>query len=199
MQEIFGIAGAFSFYSTKSITSGEGGMVTTNNYKLYKKLKLYTSYGMSKKYNNFDYLLFGANFRMNEAEAIIGFHHLTNYKSYLKEKTKIKKIYDLKLKDKIHIIRSKSVGNLYKYICLLPKNKSKKNLIKYLNKNNIYLSGDVYNKPLHKYNLIKKEHMKINLPNSEDVCSRHICLPIYLGLSIKNAEFISKKIIEFIK
>ncbi len=195
----FGIAGAFSFYSTKSITSGEGGMVTTNNYKLYKKLKLYTSYGMSKKYNNFDYLLFGANFRMNEAEAIIGFHHLTNYKSYLKEKTKIKKIYDLKLKDKIHIIRSKSVGNLYKYICLLPKNKSKKNLIKYLNKNNIYLSGDVYNKPLHKYNLIKKEHMKINLPNSEDVCSRHICLPIYLGLSIKNAEFISKKIIEFIK
>ena len=136
---------------------------------------------------------------MNEAEAIIGFHHLTNYKSYLKEKTKIKKIYDLKLKDKIHIIRSKSVGNLYKYICLLPKNKSKKNLIKYLNKNNIYLSGDVYNKPLHKYNLIKKEHMKINLPNSEDVCSRHICLPIYLGLSIKNAEFISKKIIEFIK
>ena len=81
---------------------------------------------------------------------------------------------------------------------MLPKNKSKKNLIKYLNKNNIYLSGEVWHKPA-KYNLIKKEHMKINLPNSEDVCSRHICLPIYLGLSIKNAEFISKKIIEFIK
>ena len=57
MQEIWN-SYAFSFYSTKSITSGEGGMVTTNNYQLYKKLKLYTSYGMSKKYNNFDYLLF---------------------------------------------------------------------------------------------------------------------------------------------
>tara|TARA_A100001015_G_scaffold306362_1_gene400517 strand:+ start:2211 stop:3326 length:1116 start_codon:yes stop_codon:yes gene_type:complete len=195
----FGIAGAFSFYSTKSITSGEGGMVTTNNYQLYKKLKLHTSYGMTKKYNNFNYLLYGANFRMNEAEAIIGYHHLINYNSYLKEKIKIKKIYDQNLRNKINIVRSNSKGNLYKYICLLPKNKSKKNLIKYLNKNNIFLSGDVYNKPLHKYNLIRKEHSKINLPNSEDVCSRHICLPIYLGLKNQDAKFISNKIIQFLK
>ena len=82
---------------------------------------------------------------------------------------------------------------------MLPKNKSKKNLIKYLNKNNIYLSGDVYNKPLHKYKLIKKEHLKINLPNSEDVCSRHICLPIYLGLTKKNVERVADRIVYFLE
>lgn len=195
----FGIAGAFSFYSTKSITSGEGGIVTTNNYEVYKKLKLHTSYGMSKKYQNYDYLLFGANFRMNELEAIVGYHHLTNYKIYLKEKMKIKKIYDYNLNNKIKIIRSNSSGNLYKYVCLLPKNKSKKKLINFFKKYNISLSGDVYSKPLHKFNLIKQNIGNQKLPNSEDICSRHICLPIYLGLKNNDARFISNKIIQFLK
>ena len=195
----FGIAGAFSFYSTKSITSGEGGMVTTNNYELYKKLKLHTSYGMSRKYQNYDYLLFGANFRMNELEAIVGYHHLDNYKIYQKEKNKIKKIYDKFLENKIQILRSNSSGNHYKYICLLPKNKSKKNLINFLKIHNISFSGDVYNKPLHKFNLIKKNEGKLKLPNSEDVCARHICLPIYLGLKDKDVRLISNKIIQFLE
>lgn len=46
----FGIAGAFCFYATKSVSSGEGGMITTNNYKLYKKMSLLTSYGMNNSY-----------------------------------------------------------------------------------------------------------------------------------------------------
>ena len=194
----FGIAGAFSFFSTKSITSGEGGIITTNNISLYKKIKLHTSYGMSKKYNDYDYKVFGSNYRMNESEAVIGYHHLVNYRVYLNEKRKIKKIYDSILNKKIKLLKSKSVGNLYKYICFLPENKSKLSLINFLKKNKILLSGEVYNKPLHKFSIIKKYH-KEKLLNSEISCSKHFCLPIYYGLKIKDAKFIANKVLEFLQ
>ena len=194
----FGEAGAFSFYSTKSVASGEGGMITTNNIKLYKKMKSLTSYGMTKSYGVFDYKYFSSNYRMNEMEAIIGYHHLINYKYYLDKKIKIKNIYDKLLKDKVEVFETKSKGNLYKYICLLKNAKEKKRLIKYLNKKNIFLSGDVYTKPLHEYSLIKKEVI-IKLPNSLDVCSRHICLPIYNGLKNKEIKKICSSLLNFFK
>ena len=87
----FGHAGAFSFYSTKSVSSGEGGMITTNNYNLYNKMKSLTSYGMSKSYGSFDYKYFSSNYRMNEMEAVIGYNHLINYQVYLNHKSKLKK------------------------------------------------------------------------------------------------------------
>jgi perosamine synthetase len=194
----FGIAGAFSFFATKSITSGEGGMITTNDFNLYQKLKLHVSYGMTKSFTEYDYKLFGGNFRMNELEAVVGYHHLVNYKAYLNEKYKIKKKYDLLLKNKIQIFNTKSSGNLYKYVCLLPKNKNKKDLINFFNKHKISLSGDIYTKPLHKFKIIKNIN-KEKLPNAEDVCARHFCLPIYYGLSLKDASYIGKKLLEFLE
>ena len=193
----FGIAGAFSFYATKSVSSGEGGMITTNNYKLYKKMKLLTSYGMNNTYGSYDYKFFSSNYRMNEMEAIIGYNHLVNYKIYLNHKIRIKRIYDQKLSKKIQIFKTKSIGNLYKYICLLKNSTEKKKLIKYLNSHNIFLSGDVYAKPLHENHIIKKNY-KFKLPNSSDICSRHICLPIYYGLSENKVNKICKHILKFL-
>ncbi|MDA9172808.1 DegT/DnrJ/EryC1/StrS aminotransferase family protein [Candidatus Pelagibacter sp.] len=194
----FGDAGAFSFYSTKSVTSGEGGMITTNNFKLYKKMKSITSYGMTKSYGIFDYKYFSSNYRMNEMEAVIGYHHLINYKFYLDKKKKIKNIYDKYLKDYVKIFKTKSKGNLYKYICLLKSSDEKKKLVKYLNNKHIFLSGDVYTKPLHEYKLIKKK-VRVKLPNSSDVCSRHICLPIYNGLKNEEIKKVYTALIAFFK
>ena len=194
----FGDAGAFSFYSTKSVASGEGGMITTNNFNLYKKMKLFTSYGMTKRYGTFDYNYFSSNYRMNEMEAIIGYHHLVNYKFYLDRKTKIKNIYDKFLGNKVKVFETKSQGNLYKYIVLLKSGFEKKKLVKYLNKNNIFLSGDVYTKPLNQYQIIKNEK-KTKLPNSLDICSRHICLPIYNGLKNNEIRKICLYLLTFFK
>ena len=44
------------------------------------------SYGMDFKYGNFDYKYLSSNYRMNELEAVVGYHHLTNYSKYLKRK-----------------------------------------------------------------------------------------------------------------
>ena len=131
-------------------------------------------------------------------EAIIGYHHLVNYKFYLDRKTEIRNIYNKFLENKVKVFETKSEGNLYKYICFLKNAFEKKKLVKYLNKNNIFLSGDVYAKPLHQYQIIKKEK-KIKLPNSSDICSRHICLPIYYGLKNKEIRNICLCLLTFFK
>ena len=47
----YGIAGSFSFYPTKQITTGEGGMVITNDLKIYKKIKKLKAFGIDKDIN----------------------------------------------------------------------------------------------------------------------------------------------------
>ena len=69
--------------------------------------------------------------------------------------------------------------------------------IKYVIQNKISLSGDVYSNPLHKYKIIKKEN-NVNLKNSLDICNRHICLPMYLGLQKKEVSKIIKTVNNFI-
>lgn len=193
----YGDAAAFSFFATKSITSAEGGMILSNNNKLHLKMKSMTTYGMSQSYGNYDYKYFSSNYRMNEFEAVLGYHFLNNYSQYKIEKEKIKNKYDKFLSKKLIKFDTETNGNLYKYICILKNLRLKKKIISYLKKHKINLSGDVYLKPLHKYKLIKKEN-NVSLKNSLDICNRHICLPMYLGLKSKEVDKIINTVNHFI-
>jgi dTDP-4-amino-4,6-dideoxygalactose transaminase len=69
----FGDASCFSFYATKNMTTGEGGMVLTNSIDIYKQCKLLRSHGMidSKTHS-----MIGYNYRMNEIQAAMGIEQL---------------------------------------------------------------------------------------------------------------------------
>lgn len=70
-----GDCGCFSFYPTKNMSSGEGGMVTTNDSELAERLTLLRNHGQSKRY---DYHMVGYNFRMTDIAAAIGIVQLSN-------------------------------------------------------------------------------------------------------------------------
>ncbi len=65
----FGIAGCFSFYATKSITTGEGGLITTDSEKIAKVCRLLRNHGESQKYYH---TMLGYNYRMTDIQAAIG-------------------------------------------------------------------------------------------------------------------------------
>ncbi len=65
----FGSAGCFSFYATKNMTTGEGGMITTNNRELKKKTCLLRDHGQTEKYYH---TILGYNYRMTELSAAVG-------------------------------------------------------------------------------------------------------------------------------
>lgn len=64
-----GYVGIFSFYPSKMITSGEGGMIVTNDHYIFKKGQIIRNHGQSHKYNS---IILGYNYRMTEIQAAIG-------------------------------------------------------------------------------------------------------------------------------
>jgi dTDP-4-amino-4,6-dideoxygalactose transaminase len=78
-----GDAGAFSFYPTKNMTSGEGGMVTTRSAELARTVQLLRNQGMEKRYHN---ELVGFNTRMTDIHAAIGRVQLQNLRGWTKQR-----------------------------------------------------------------------------------------------------------------
>jgi len=66
-------AGCFSFYATKNITTGEGGIITTNDDALADRLRIYRNQGMRQRYQ---YEMAGTNYRMTDVQAAIGIPQL---------------------------------------------------------------------------------------------------------------------------
>ena len=78
----FGISGSFSFYPTKQITTGEGGMMITNDKKFYNKVKMLKAFGIDKDINNrkkqgeYDVKGLGFNYRMTDFQAALGYNQI---------------------------------------------------------------------------------------------------------------------------
>ena len=90
----FGIASSFSFYPTKQITTGEGGMVITNNKKIFEKIKKLKAFGIDteikdrKKQGTYQVSKLGFNYRMTDFQAALGYFQIKNYRNNLKKDTK---------------------------------------------------------------------------------------------------------------
>ena len=89
----FGDAASFSFFGNKIITCGEGGMITTNDEALYKKLKLLRGQAVSpeKKYWHIDV---GYNYRMTNMQAAIGLAQLENIEWHIGERKRVAELYE---------------------------------------------------------------------------------------------------------
>ena len=92
----FGDFGTFSFQATKNITTGEGGMVVTNNKEIYQKMNLYRNHGIYKE--RYLHLLPGNNFRLTNLQASIGFSQLKRIKLIKKRRKEIFFLYKELLK-----------------------------------------------------------------------------------------------------
>ena len=197
----FGIASGFSFFSTKVMTTGEGGMVTTSNKTILGKIRSMREFGKVKKgiYTNY-HTSIGYNWRLGEVNSLMGLMQLKNIKKFINWRRKIAKIYDIELSNikNIDIIKplNTSEHNYFKYIILL-KNKNRELVHKNLLKNSIFPSGYVYEIPLHKQPVFKK-YNKLKLTNTEKFCSNHLCLPIYYDMKITQAKYVAKKLKEIL-
>lgn len=88
-----GHCATFSFYGNKIITTGEGGMVTTNDDELAEKLRLYRGQGMDNK-RRYWFPVIGYNYRMTNMQAAIGLAQLENIESALTERAILAQWYD---------------------------------------------------------------------------------------------------------
>lgn len=204
----FGKAGCFSFYPTKIITTGEGGAVTTNDFKIAKKVKLLRSQGMdiSPKEREqedewrYDVIDLGYNYRLDEIRASLGCSQLKRVKLINKNRIKIAKLYDKELKNikGITMPHTKPGRNHIYHLYTIKVDGyhlSRDQLFKKLSKNGVGTSVQFY--PIHLMSLYKDEYKsKTNqFPNSNILKDQVISLPIFPTMTKKQVE----KVVSLIK
>lgn len=190
----FGVAASFSFYPTKVMTSGEGGMIVTNDENLANEAKLYRDQGKLNFTQNLHGKL-GYNWRMSEPHAIIGLSQLGRLEEFIAARQHIAAIYDQHLAGVpgIHplLVRNGCRCNYYKYIALLDKGIDRAALKKTLREQyEIGLSGEVYELPCHLQPIFQEGYREGDFPVAEEICRRHVCLPIYVTMTDEEAQYV---------
>jgi len=128
---------------------------------------------------------------MSEPLAIIGLKHLERLPAMIADRQAIAAIYDSGLAGFRNLFPLKvprgGVCNYYKYIAVMREKRDRKELKTMLRKRyGVALAGEVYEEPLHKQPVFLK-YATDPLPVSEDLCARHICLPVFSGMKESDA------------
>jgi dTDP-4-amino-4,6-dideoxygalactose transaminase len=189
----FGIASSFSFYPTKVMTSGEGGMILTADQRLNEEARIYRDQGKASFTQN-AHIRMGYNWRMSEPHAIIGLKHLERLPAMIADRQQIAAVYDRELNELKNLsalaVPAGGRCNYYKYIAVLREARDRKALKTALREQNgVSLAGEVYEEPLHKQPVFES-YLTGELPVSEDYCARHICLPIFSGMEKQDAHHV---------
>lgn len=197
----FGDISCFSFFSNKNLSTGEGGMLVTNNAEYYNKAKLLRSHGMSSlSYERskghttvYDVLEFGYNYRLDDIRASIGIAQLKKLKSDLDKRVLIRKKYIECLENIEQVIipfkeHSTFVSNYIFPIILKGSTSEKRDLIRVkLQEDGIQTS--IHYPAAHRFSIYKD--LPCNLPNTEYVSDNEITLPMFGKLTFQEIEHIA--------
>lgn len=204
-----GDIGTFSFFSNKNIAIGEGGMVVTKNEKLYEKLKLLRSHGMTTlSYQRFkgqatkyDIQSLGYNYRMDDIRASIGIVQLKKLEKDLIKREKIRGLYIDKLKNQKTIIipfqNNLSFVSNYIFPIIL---KDGIDLDRETVREKLHLKGiqtSIHYPSVHRFSIYEKNY--VELPKTDYVSNQVITLPMYSSLKSKEVDYISNSLIEILK
>lgn len=197
----------FSFHPVKHIATGEGGMITTNNEKLYKKLKLLSSHGITKDpemmgeyhggwYQEMQEL--GYNYRLSDINCALGISQLERAQVGVVLRNKVAKKYNESFKNVEEIKTPVFADNVY-HACHLYviQVDDRRGLYDFLRKHNIF--AQVHYLPVHLNPYYKRLGWKKgDFPYAEAYYEKALSLPMFPTLSEKEQNFVIKKVLEFI-
>jgi len=184
----------FSFYVTKNIITGEGGMVTTENKDFADKIKIYALHGMSKDawnrysddgYKHYEVVYPGFKYNMTDMQASLGIHQLKRIDDFDKKRQKIWDLYNVGFKDLpvgLPAPFSKNIHhNKHLYTLLIDKNKcgiSRDAFMRQLHLRGIGSGVHFIPVHLHKYYRERFGYKAGDYPNAEYIGDRTVSLPL---------------------
>jgi perosamine synthetase len=184
----FGKVGTFSFYADKTITTGEGGFVVTDDEMVFDKMTYLRNQGR-KKSGTFIHPEIGYNFRITDIQACLGLSQLTKLDTIVKEKQKIYKTYKHYLGDTVEFLSLRGdFSHIPFRVVIFVKNAER--TMEYMLQKGIEPRSIFY--PLHKqpcYGYL--DYKDDNFLSSMQCYERGICLPTWIGLSENQIEYIS--------
>ena len=182
----FGVAAGFSFFPTKVVTCGEGGMILTSADHVEQQARIYRDQGKGNASAN-HHVLHGYAWRMSEQAAVTGLVHLRRMAEFIAHRRSVAARYDAGLAglDGLEPLGEPPGcrSNFYKYIALLPAGADRARFRQKLAEDHaVRLAGEVYDLPLHRQP-VYAEFAGPPLPVAEDLCARHVCLPVHSDMT----------------
>jgi perosamine synthetase len=201
----FGDVSTFSFYANKHITTGEGGMILTNNKKVAEKCRYLINlcFNSKRRFKHYD---LGYNFRMTNIQCAIGLAQLENLEYFIKKKIEIGNFYNKSLKNINQILlplkKTNFSENIYWIYGILLKKEFKlsvEEIRKKLLKKGIETRNFFW--PLHKQPILKKLNFfkNVKLQNSEYLSKNGFYIPSGLGIKETEMKYVSDCINEILK
>lgn len=183
----WGVAGSFSFYPTKNMTSGEGGMVTTPCDHIARKTRLLRNQGMEKRYEN---EIAGYNTRMTDIHAAIGRVQLKKLAGWTKQRQDNAKFLDENLKGVVVPPVADGAVHVYHQYTIRVVDQDRDVFAEEIGKRGIG-SGVYYPIPNHR---LPSYGLTLDLPVTEQVAKQCLSLPVHPSLSQGDLE----KIVEVV-
>lgn len=184
-----GDLGCFSFHPRKIVTTGEGGMVTTNNDGLAEMIRCLRNHGIHTVETQNDFISTGFNYRMNEIEAVIGVSQMSEIGKIAKERQKIAQIYMDFLKDIPDITFQKILPeclNTWQSFVIKIKCRSVHSILKSLKKMGIEATIGTYALHLLKYYKEKYDYQPSDYQNAETLYRTGLALPFFKGIPLES-------------
>lgn len=195
----FGEVGIFAFYPNKQMTTGEGGMIVTNNKKVAELCRSMRNQGRNEDSKWLEHNRLGFNYRLSDINCALGIAQLERINELLKKRERVAKYYKSTLTELENIKLPLYGTNIYKrswfvYVILLNSKYSERDRNKIIERLRIKgITSSIYFPSIHLQTLYKRlfNFKKGAFPVSESVSERSIALPFYSKLTYKNVKYIA--------
>ncbi|MCU1427508.1 MAG: aminotransferase DegT [Actinomycetia bacterium] len=193
----FGRAGTFSFYPTKVVASGEGGMIVTDDERLRDDAVVYRDQGKAGFLGG-EHTRLGYAWRMSELHAAVGLTQWERLDEFVANRRRAAAIYDEMLAGTPGVtpleVPRGCEPNYYKYVAMLDGVIDRDALKRELREGSgVSLSGEVYARPLH-HEPVFAYLAQGPFPVAEDVCRRQICLPVHSDMTAAEARHVAESL-----
>ncbi|MBU6431044.1 MAG: DegT/DnrJ/EryC1/StrS family aminotransferase [Patescibacteria group bacterium] len=204
----------FSFYVTKNITTGEGGMITTTRKDWTEKIRIYRLHGMSKDawkrygdsgYKHYDFIYPGYKYNLTDIAAAIGIHQMAKIDSFDERRREIWEYYNENLEDLPIILPPKWPEYIkharHLYTVLIDKKRAGVSRDEFMQKmHEAGIGTGVHFNPVHLHSYYRNNfhYKKSNFPNAEFIGERTVSIPlspVLTGLEVKKITETIRKII----
>jgi perosamine synthetase len=199
-----GEVGVFAFYPNKQITTGEGGILVTDNEELARLARSMRNQGRGESGDWLDHERLGYNFRMDELSAALGCSQMERIEEILEKRAKVAGMYGEKLAEVKevqvpYIAPYVSRMSWFVYVVRLERGIDRNKVIKYLNEEGVQCKP--YFTPIHLQPFYRKifGYKKGDFPVTEDVTGRTIALPFFNNLKKEQIDYVVEKLKEGIE
>ena len=199
-----GEVGVFAFYPNKQITTGEGGILVTDNEELARLARSMRNQGRGEGGGWLDHERLGYNFRMDELSATLGCSQMERIEEILDKRAKVAEMYGEKLVE-VEEVQVPFIApyvsrmSWFVYVVRLERGIDRDKVIKYLNEEGVQCKP--YFTPIHLQPFYRKMfgYKEGDFPITEDVGGRTIALPFFNNLKEEQIDYVVEKLKEGIK